>query len=112
MNSDILFERDMLFPTDDTFEPGSVNIKVYGPNKNVKIPVVIESKSGHSPLKHIDSIVRIMQADIFDRLIIDVKKNVDLYIRADSELSARYGNHKYVRVDYLPDGIEVEGIEL
>jgi len=112
MNSDILFERDMLYPTDDTFEPGSVHIKVYAPDNNVKIPVVIESKSSHSPLKYIDAIVRIMQADIFDRIIIDVKKNVDIYIRADSELSAKYGNHKYVRVDFLADGIKVEGVEL
>ncbi len=112
MNSDILFERDMLYPTDDTLEPGSVHIKVYAPDKNVKIPVVIESKTSHSPLKYIDVIVRIMQADIFDRLIIDVKKNVDIYIRADSELSAKYGNHKFIRVDYSANGITVEGIEL
>ena len=112
MNSDVLFERDMLFPTDDALEPGSVHIKVYVRNKNVKIPVVIESKTSHSPLKYIDVIVRIMQADIFDRLIIDIKKNVDIYICADSELSAMYGNHKYVRVDYSTDGIAVEGVEL
>lgn len=112
MNSDVLFERDMLFPTDNPLEPGSVHIKVYGPNKNVKIPVVIESKTSHSPLKYIDVIVRIIQADIFDRLTIDVKKNVDIYIRADSELSAKYDNHKYVRVDYSEGGITVEGIEL
>ena len=112
MNSDVLFERDMLYPTDDALEPGSVHIKVYSPDKNLKIPVVIDSKTNHSPLKYIDVIVRIMQADIFDRLIIDIKKNVDIYIRVDSELSAKYGNHNYIRVDYSADGITVEGIEL
>jgi len=112
MNSDVLFERDMLFPTDNALEPGSVHIKVYGPDKDVKIPVVIESKTSHSPLKYIDAIVRIMQADIFDRLTIDVKKNVDIYIRADSELSAKYGNHQYIRVNYSEEDITVEGIEL
>lgn len=112
MNSDILFERDMLYPTDSIIEPGGINIKVYGPDKNVKIPVVIESKSDHSPLKYIDVIVRIMQNDIFDRLIIDIKKNVDIYICASSELSAEYGNHNYIKINFTTDGITAEGAEL
>lgn len=112
MNSDVLFERDMLYPTDGSIEPGSIHIKVYGPDKHVKIPVIIESKSSHSPLKYIDVIVRIMQSDIFDRLIIDVKKNVEIYIHADSKMSAEYGNHGYVRVNFSTDGITAEGVEL
>lgn len=112
MNSDILFEKDMLYPTDSVIEPGSINIKVYGPDKDVKLPVVIESKSNHSPLKYIDVIVRIMQSDIFDRLMIDIKKNVDIYICTSSELSTEYGNHNYIKVNYSTDGIIAKGAEL
>lgn len=112
MNSNILIERDMLYPTDNSLEPGSVHIKVYGPNDNEKIPVVIESKTNHSPLKYIDAIIEIIQCDIFDRLKIDVKKTVDIYILTGSELKAEYGNHKYIRINFATNGITVEGVEL
>lgn len=111
MNSDILFERDMLYPTDSSFEPGCIHIQVYGPDKDTKIPVVIDAKTAHSPLKHIDSIIRLMQNDIFDRIFIDIKKNVDIYIKANDELSAESGGHKYIKVCFTGDKIETVGCD-
>lgn len=112
MNSDILFERDMLYPTDNSIEPGCIHIQVLSPDKNAKIPVLIEDKTNHSPLKHIDSIIRIMQSDIFDRIFVDVSKNVDIYIKANAQLAEEYGNHSYIKVIVAGDKTEGIGVEL
>lgn len=110
MNSDILFERDILYPTDSSIEPGSINIKVYSPDNNAKIPIVIESKTRHSPLKYMDTIMRIMQSDIFDRIFIDIRKNVDIYIKANDEIAAQYGNHSHVKLRFSGEHVEIEGV--
>jgi hypothetical protein len=109
MSADILLERDMLYPTSNSIEPGSINIRVFGPDQDARIPVVVESKSGHSPLKNLDTIVRIMQSDIFDRIFINVKKTVDIYIK--NELPEEYGDHVYIRVRYKDDGMECIGAD-
>jgi hypothetical protein len=111
MNSDILFERDILYPTDNGIEPGSIHIQVFGPDKFNKIPVVIEGKSSHSPIKYIDSIIRIIQSDIFDRIFIDIKKNVDIYVKTTAEISAEYGSHSHVKVGFSMDGMEFKGVD-
>ncbi len=112
MSTSILFERDILYPTDYSNNPGSVHIKVYSPDQNIKIPVVIEAKNSHSPLEHIDSIVRIMQSDIFDRIFIDIRKNVDIYIESTAETAAEYGNHSHIKLRFFGDGVEYEGVDL
>lgn len=111
MSSDILFERDMLYPTDNSNEPGSIHIQVFGPDKAARIPVVVEGKTSHSPLKYIDSIVRIMQSDIFDRVFIDIRKNVDIYIKAADETAAEYGNYSHIKVHFSGDRIDIEGAD-
>ncbi len=106
MITDILFEKDMLYPTDNSIEPGCIHIRVISPDNRNKLPVLIEDKSGHSPLKYIDSIIRLMQTDIFDRILVDIKKNVDLYIKADNSESA------YHKVLMAGDKITTELVEL
>lgn len=112
MNGDILLERDMLYPTGNSNEPGSIHIQVYPPDTNARIPVLLESKSGHSPIENIDTIVRIMQSDIFDRIFIDVRKNVDIYIRKIDEPSQDIGAHSHILVRLTVDGIKCEGVDL
>ena len=112
MSSDILFERDILYPTDSSIEPGSINIKVFSPNNQAKIPVVIESKTRHSPLKYMDTIMRIMQNDIFDRIFIDIRKNVDIYVKANDEITAEYGNYSHVKLRFSGEHAESEGVNL
>ena len=111
MSSDILFERDFLYPTDNCNDPGSIHVQLFGPDQNIKIPVVIEAKTSHFPLKYIDSIVRIMQSDIFDRIFIDVRKNVDIYIKTNAETAVEYGGHSYVKLSFCGDGIQSEGVD-
>lgn len=111
MNTDVLFERDMLYPTDNYNEPGSVHIQVSSPNRKARIPVMIESKTSHSPVKHLDSILRIMQSDIFDRIFIDVKKTIDLYIKASPELAGEYDGKPLIRVSFDGEKITFSGTD-
>lgn len=112
MFSDVLIEKDMLYPTDSSLELGCIHIQVFGPDQNARIPVVIEEKTNYSPLKYIDSITRIMQSDIFDRIFVDIRKNVDIYIKADSSLSAEFGDKSYIKVDLTGDKITGMGVNL
>lgn len=111
MSKDVLFERDMLYPTGNINEPGSIHIQVLSPNKIAKIPVVIECKTNHSPLKFLDTIIRIMQTDIFDRIFVDMSKNTTLYIKAGNELLAESGGKPYIKVSHGDAGFEFTGAE-
>jgi len=111
MSADILLERDMLYPTSNGIEFGSIHIQVYSPDQNARVPLVLESKSGHSPLKNIDTIVRIMQSDIFDRVFIDIKKNIDIYIKISEEQLKENGGHSYIKIHFTGNGIEYEGAD-
>ncbi|HEX2944625.1 MAG TPA: hypothetical protein VHT96_01565 [Clostridia bacterium] len=112
MKSDLLFERDMLFPTDNSIEPGCIHAQVYGPDTDAKIPVVLEAKTAHSPLKYIENIIRIMQSEIFDRIFIDVRKSVDIYIRTSNDQKAEFNGHSHIKVDLDGDKPKFSGIEL
>lgn len=111
MSGDILLERDMLYPTSNGIEFGSIHIQVFSPDQNARVPLVVESKSGHSPLNNMDTIVRIMQSDIFDRVFIDIKKSIDIYIKVSAEQSSDYGNHSHIKVCFTGNGIEYEGTD-
>lgn len=90
-------EKDMLYPTDNNIEPGCIHIQVLSPDNNAKIPVIIEDKSNHSPMKYIDSIVRLMQSDIFDRILVDINKHVDIYIK-NQQQDNDTGESSYIKV--------------
>lgn len=111
MNADVLFEKDMLYPTDNSIEPGCIHIRVLSPDSRSKLPVMIEDKSNHSPLKYIDSIVRLMQTDIFDRILVDVKKSVDIFVKANIEASEP-GKTSYYNVLMADDKLVSKIVEL
>jgi hypothetical protein len=112
MKSDLLFERDMLYPTDNVIEPGCIHAQVFGPDTDAKLPVVLEAKTAHSPLKYMDNIIRIMQSEIFDRIFIDVRKSVDIYIKATNLQISDFDNHSHVKVDLNGDKPKFIGIDL
>lgn len=105
-----LLSRDLLYPTENLYEPGSVHIEVLSPDKKDRIPIIIEEKSAHSPIKYIDSIIRIMQADVFDRILVDLKKNASIYIKTNNELKKEYGGSKYLLVTANGGKIEFRGM--
>jgi len=106
MSTEILFEKDMLYPTENSIEPGSIHIKIMSPDSRSRLPVLIEAKSNHSPLKYMDSIIRLMQTDIFDRIFVDIKKNVEIYVPKDQNAGDHDGK-AYIKV-YYKDGELVE----
>lgn len=110
MNSEVLFEKDMLYPTDSSIEPGSIHIRVLSPDNRSRIPVLIQAKSSHPPMKYIDSIIRLMQTDIFDRIFVDIKKNVEIYVLPDQNSEDR-GRNTCVRVYYKYNDLVCEEVE-
>lgn len=100
-----MFERDILYPTQKTSEPGSVHVTVYPPKNSGGIPVVIEAKTVHNPSDYIPEIVEILQVDVFDRIRIDVKKCGILLFKAEQ-------NAPYYRVSFSEkDKYSIEEIE-
>lgn len=111
MENSIVYERDLLYPTDNVNDPGCIHVEVLNPNKAGKMPILIESKTTHSPVKYINSIIRIMQMDIFDRIHIEVKDSARLYIKANAELMKEYGNKNYIKIIVSGDKFEYLGID-
>ncbi len=68
-----IFDRDLLYPTNSQMAPGSVHVAVMKPDNQGKLPVFISPKSNHNPMEFMQTLVGIIQADIFDRTRIDIK---------------------------------------
>jgi len=111
MDKKVLYSRDMLYPTENLYEPGSVHVDVLSPDKSARLSVIVESKTEHSLVKNIDSIVRIMQNDIFDRILVNIKSNVSLYLKTNEELKKDYGGKEYLKVIFNGETIDFEPVE-
>jgi hypothetical protein len=111
MNGSPMYERDLLYPTENINEPGSIHVEVLNPNKKGKMPIVIESKTYHSPVKYIDSIVRIMQSDIFDRILLNIRNSMELYIVSNDDISSISGGKKYILAIFNGEKIEFKGVD-
>lgn len=109
--SSIMYERDLLYPTENVYEPGSVHVKVLNPTSRGKIPVIVESRTQHSVIKHLDAVVRIMQTDIFDRILVDIKKNVSLYIEPGESDSGELKGKRYFYVKFEGDNTEYKAVD-
>ena len=111
MEKVVVYERDLLYPTENVNDPGCIHIEVLSPNKNGKMPILIECKTIHSPVKYINSIIRIMQMDIFDRIHIEVKDSAKLYIKSNDELKKSFQNKNYIKIIVDNDKFEYVGID-
>lgn len=74
-----MFERDILYPTQNPMEPGSVHITVYSPETTGRLPIVIKAKTNHNPVDYVLEIIGILQADVFDRIRIDIRSSGIMY---------------------------------
>lgn len=95
--SSVLFERDLLYPTDNVIEPGIIHVKILNPD-NSKMPVVVETKSNHSAVENISAVLDVLQKDIFDRINIKVYDNTSVYICLNDSDKAKYGDVKYLKI--------------
>jgi hypothetical protein len=109
MADSILYSRDLLYMTEKVNEPGSVHVEVMQPTAEGKMPVIIEGKTDHSPLDYIDTILRIMQTDIFDRIHINVKENLNIYISNRNKLIKEYADYPYVGIIFGNSQLEFKG---
>lgn len=85
-----IFNRDLLYPTDNLSDPGSVHIAVMCPDANGKLPVFISAKSRHNPMDYSDTVLEIIQSDIFDKTRINIKNQGIFFFRMSE--------NKYVRM--------------
>ena len=69
-----MFDRDLLYPTNNVLEPGSIHVAVLKPDIRGRVPIVITSKTDHNPLDYVETLVDIIQADIFDRTRMNVRE--------------------------------------
>ncbi len=83
-----MFERDILYPTQNPLEPGSVNVTVYSPENTGGLPIVVKAKTNHNPVDYVIEIVGILQTDIFDRIRIDIRsKGIIYFVTYDKNIS-------------------------
>ena len=97
-----LFERDLLYPTSNIFEPGIIHLKVLNPTSS-NMPLIIESKSNHCVVQYLKDIIDVMQKDVFDRINIKIEKNTSLYILLCETESNKYDGAKYLKVIFNAD---------
>ncbi len=105
MDESIVYERDLLYPTDGAFDPGSIHVELHSPKKK-GIPVVIEGKTPHSPLKYIKCIIQVLQNDIFDRINVNVTTDTTLYIRINSFIRDEWPDGTFIEAAYSGDEIQ------
>ena len=98
-----LFERDLLYPTDNIIEPGIIHVKILNPD-NSQMPVIVEPKSNHSAVENIDTVLDVMQKDIFDRIKIKISENTVVYIIPNDSDKQKFGDVKYLEVIFNDDG--------
>lgn len=110
-NREILYSRDLLYTTDSIFEPGSIHMDILSMDKISKIPVLIESKTKHSPLKHMDSVIKVIQDEVFDRILVDVRKNVNLYIKVNEDMGKEYRGINFVKVIFDKNNIKFKTVD-
>lgn len=105
MKENAVYECDLLYPTENVHNPGSIHITLNNPVKAGKMPVIIEPKTIHSPIGNLSSIIHVMQSEIFDRIHIDIKKNILLYIDIQSikDLQNEYEDKKYLLIKFDGD---------
>jgi hypothetical protein len=108
MEDTVLFERDLLYPTGNNYEPGCIHLRMFKPDNSDNIPIIIESKTSHSPVDHIEAIIKIIQSDILDRIYIDIKNHVNLYIQNHGEAAGTFAEAKYIRVRFYNESINFE----
>jgi len=109
MSKDVMYERDLLYPTENLYEPGSVHIKLLNPGKDSKLPLIIECKTSHSPIKYMKAILKVVQCDVFDRINLDIRNNTRILLKACEELKNDYKGFEYIEVGFSGEKAEFRG---
>ncbi len=109
---DILFERDLLFATDDSNEIGVVKVKLYGAEKLSKITAVIEAKSEHNPLQYVESVLHSLDVEIFKRININIIDNIDVIFNNSGKVLRVTFESKDSFIPYQLEEVELPDFEV
>jgi len=100
---EVAYNVDLLFPTKDNEQPGTMHVKVMSPRAKTRLTIVIEVDQ-HAPImENITSIISYMQKDIFNRINTDAKSETTIFLDAKSHQD-EFPDCEYVRLIY--DGSE------
>ena len=99
-----LIKVDLLFPTENIVEPGSMTVQVLAPKQANKLAAVIEVRSSTSITRYVDSIAMVLQSAVFDRIRIDVRRDINIYFVESDAVSAEFPNAKYVKLSFSEGG--------
>ena len=111
MNFNTVYERDLLYSTENLSEPGSIHLSILNSEKRLGMPVVIEAKTVHNPIKYISTIVKVIQNEVFDRIGIDMSRSINLFILASEEYMKQYGGKRFIAVEYNDGVFNFKGVE-
>lgn len=109
MISEELCTRDLLYDSGEPTEPGSIHVSILSPNSRPRLPIIIEEKTKHNPLKHMQSIIDVICSEMLNRVRIDIKKDVALYLKSNEEIRKEFDT-PYIKVYYKDDKLCFEGI--
>ena len=105
------YSIDLLFDTGDVSAPGSLHVKVMEPNTEKCLSVVLEAGQGIVIRNHIDSIVETLQREVFSRIKVDVKKDINIYFAVAENQLKEFDGHNFVKLQSADSGYSFEPVE-
>jgi hypothetical protein len=109
MKLETICTRDMSFDTGEATEPGSIHINILQPDRGAKLPILVEGRTRHNLVEFIDSVIGVICVEMLDRVRIDIRKDVILYLKNADSVDNGYGT-TYVKACYEGDGLRLEGV--
>lgn len=75
---DVLYERDLLFSTNNELEIGVISVKLLSSKSQNKIVTTVYEKSDHNMFDYSENILKSLNAEMFSRIKVNILKNVDI----------------------------------
>ena len=94
----IAYSVDLLFDTGVPGAPGSLHVKVMEPKTENILSAVLEVDSGVAIRNHIDSIVETLQRELFSRIEVDVKNEINMYFSLADNQQEEFDGHRFVKL--------------
>ncbi|MDR1439128.1 MAG: hypothetical protein LBJ10_03690 [Clostridiales bacterium] len=96
---EVAFSVDLIFATERADEPGSMRLEVLSPKRGSVLSAVVTITSGASIMGNIESIAKVLQKEVFNRLGLDVLNPSDatLYFCADGHADPGLADGHYLK---------------
>ena len=108
---EVAYTVDLLFETGERNAPGSLHVKVMSPTTENRLSVVIEAGNDISIQENIQSMMAVLQKDIFNRIKADVNKDLNVYfILSDGQMNEFDGN-RYIKMQYDDNGYQFDKVD-